>query len=668
MQTSTTETTVATAREARIIATLQDKCSGLFGYPAQSVSADLTFLALGADSLLLLRLAHAVQEKFKIKVPFRRLMADLNTIGALASHLDQHLPPEEQPQAAHEAEEPPSNLTGEKTGAPVSPHIGAPQIQQIVAQQLKVIGLQLELLRGQTPGLPALNAVQAPTTSVPPAKPIGSQTLSRCSDIYDWTYCPSWMRSSTVAGRTVRPCTHWLIFADTRGVGNELAEQLRSEGATALVVRHGRKFARLSENEWTIHPDRQQDYEKLLADISNVPLRILHFGNFGRPEAMDDFSTIFTPYLSLVFLAKALDAAGSSTELIVVSSQLHDVLGAGTNDPAKALISGPCAAIGKEFSTIQCRSIDFDANGEDRQAKLSVIRQLRHEVDFGSDESSIAYARGQRWVRCFEQVRLPRGMAVPVNEGGVYWITGGLGGLGLCIGEWLVRNHSAKLVLSGRTASAQDPKLQRLRDLGAELMVFSADVSSKSDMSAALERVKARFVRVNGLIHAAGIGTGGFIANEPSGELFALKPKVLGTMVLEHLLQDEPLEFTLLCSSLAAITSSIGRAQYISANAFLDSYAARVGASRDRPVVSVNWDTWRGIGMDPTPERLPAHLRELHKRESAFGMEPAEALELTGAILASRLPRVIVSTRELPILDRIRQNGAAVAPFGRPLE
>jgi hypothetical protein len=72
--------------------------------------------------------------------------------------------------------------------------------------------------------------------------------------------------------------------------------------------------------------------------------------------------------------------------------------------------------------------------------------------------------------------------------------------------------------------------------------------------------------------------------------------------------------------------------------------------------------------MDPTPERLPAHLRELHKRESAFGMVPAEALELTGAILASRLPRVIVSTRELPTLDRIRQNGAAVAPFARPLE
>lgn len=659
MQTLTTEATVARAREARIIVTLQEKCGALFGYPAQSVATDLTFLALGADSLLLLRLAHAVQENFKIKVPFRRLMTDLNTIGMLAAHLEQQLPPEEQPRAAEETAQPPSNGTGQQTDAPVLTNVEAPQIQQIFAQQLKVIGLQLELLGGQRAALPGLNGTQTRSAPVAPAKSSESETASRRSDIYEWTYCPSWMRSSIVAGGSIQPCNRWLLFADSRGLADELANQLRSEGATTLVVRHGWEFARLSEDEWTIHPERQQDYDKLLADISGLPSRIVHFVNFGRPEAKDDFSTIFTPYLSLVFLAKALDSAGSSGELIVVSSQLHDVLGGGTHDPAKALISGPCAAIGKEFPSVHCRSIDFDANGADRQANLNAVRQLRNEVDFGAGESTVAYALGQRWVPCFEQVRIPRGIAAPVKEGGVYWITGGLGGVGLCMAEWLVRNYQAKLVLSGRTASAEDRNLQKLRDLGAEWMVLAADVSSESDMSSALAQVRARFGRVNGLVHAAGVGAGGFIANEPSAELSALKPKVLGTMVLERLLHDEPLEFTLLCSSLAAITSSIGRAQYISANAFLDSYAARVGASGDRHAVSVNWDTWRGIGMDPSPDRLPAHLRELSKRESAFGMEAAEALELTGAILASRLPRVIVSTRELPVRDRVRQKADA---------
>lgn len=667
MQTSATEAAIASPREARIILSLQDKCSTLFGYPAQSVSTDLTFLALGADSLLLLRLAHAVQEKFKIKVPFRRLMTDLNTIGTLASHLDLQLPPEGPPQASEEATNAPATFTQEKNDAGVASNMEAPQIQQIFAQQLKVIGLQLELLAGQTPQLPMLNAIQArtPTTALP-VRLIASESLPRHSDIYDWTYCPSWMRSSIIVGRPVQPCTHWLVFADGQGLADELAHQLRCEGAAAFVVRHGREFAQLSENEWTIQPERQQDYDRLLAGLSTLPSRIVHLANFGPPEGLDDFSTIFTPYLSLVLLAKALDAAGASTELIVVSSQLHDVLDAGTNDPAKALISGPCVAIEKEFPSIHCRSVDFDSTNEDRQAKPNLIRQLRHEIDFGPGERSVAYALGQRWIPCVQRVRIPRGLAVPLKESGVCWITGGLGGVGLCIAEWLVRNRRAKLVLSGRTASAQDPKLGPLRDLGAELMVFPADVSSKSGMSAAFEQVKARFGCVNGLVHAAGIGAGGFIANEPSAELSALKPKVLGTMVLDHLLRDEPLEFRLLCSSLAAITSSIGRAQYISANAFLDSYAARVGASGDRHVVSVNWDTWRGIGMDPSPERLPAHLRELCQRESAFGMEAAEALELTGAILASRLRRVIVSTRELPILDRIDQNADAVAPVAHP--
>ena len=63
----------------------------------------------------------------------------------------------------------------------------------------------------------------------------------------------------------------------------------------------------------------------------------------------------------------------------------------------------------------------------------------------------IAYRGGHRWVQRFVPARLepqrPR-----VREHGVYLITGGTGGVGLELAEWLARNAAgAKLILTARS-------------------------------------------------------------------------------------------------------------------------------------------------------------------------------------------------------------------------
>ena len=61
-----------------------------------------------------------------------------------------------------------------------------------------------------------------------------------------------------------------------------------------------------------------------------------------------------------------------------------------------------------------------------------------------------------------------------------------------------------------------EPKFERtfeeeLERLGAEVLVLGADVADEAEMRAAVERAIARFGEINGVIHAAGVPSGGVI-------------------------------------------------------------------------------------------------------------------------------------------------------------
>ena len=76
-----------------------------------------------------------------------------------------------------------------------------------------------------------------------------------------------------------------------------------------------------------------------------------------------------------------------------------------------------------------------------------------------------------------------------------------------------------------------------------------------------------------------------------------LRPKILGLAVLEQIFADRELDFFALFSSVAALWGREGQVDYAAANAYLDSYAVRMWEKAKWPVVSINWDTWREVGM-----------------------------------------------------------------------
>ncbi len=57
------------------------------------------------------------------------------------------------------------------------------------------------------------------------------------------------------------------------------------------------------------------------------------------------------------------------------------------------------------------------------------------------------------------------------------------------------------------------------------------------------------------------------------------------------------MDFFVLSSSLASFLGGFGQVDYCAANAFLDAFACYNTSFSDVPMISINWDAWRDVGM-----------------------------------------------------------------------
>lgn len=462
----------------------------------------------------------------------------------------------------------------------------------------------------------------------PPKKdkpaPRTSQKISgKKPNIDDWFYLPFWKETILpVSPAKVNP-ESCLVFEDECGVGSLLAVKLKHQCRELITVNPGESFARTGENQYTLPPRQDDDYDALIKELSTrgMPKMIVHLWSVTKGMAgdIDIDRTQELGFYSLFFLAQALGKQGVKDEIHItaVSNNMHAIAGEEESHPGKATILGPVKVIGKEFPNIHCQSIDIviPPPGEGRTERL--IDQLAAEIITPSPEPVIALRGMHRWVQQFEPTRLHNPGTPKLRERGVYLITGGLGGIGLTLAEHLAKTVRARLILTGRSAfpakeewndwlavqgeddavSLKIKKVQALEEHGAEVLVYSADVTHFQQMQDVITRAGKQFGGINGVIHAAGIPDGALILRHTREMLDAvISPKLKGTPVLDCLLKNQALDFFILCSSLRSITGTGGQLGYCAANAFLDTFA-HFKRARGIPFTAINWDGWQEVGM-----------------------------------------------------------------------
>ncbi|MGM0561821.1 MAG: amino acid adenylation domain-containing protein [Pseudomonadota bacterium] len=268
-----------------------------------------------------------------------------------------------------------------------------------------------------------------------------------------------------------------------------------------------------------------------------------------------------------------------------------------------------------------------------------------------SQDPVSVYRNGQRSVRRLLPLEdADRGSAARWPDHGVCIVTGGTGGFAMALAEEMAVGGKLHLALLGRrdeTALDEETlrELERLRDKGIELSLFSCDVADSAALGETLDRVRVELGPITAVVHAAGIADGGFLALRDRAQFDeVLSAKVTGAVNLDQLTRDDPLQAFVMFGSLTAIVGAPGQTAYCAANAFLDGFA-QYRRAQGLPALTIDWCALSDQGMGAR-NNVTLH-------EGAW-VRPTEAVKLWQTALGS-------SAAQLTMLDPSLLQGAAEA-------
>jgi len=245
-----------------------------------------------------------------------------------------------------------------------------------------------------------------------------------------------------------------------------------------------------------------------------------------------------------------------------------------------------------------------------------------------------------------------------VREGGVYVVLGGLGRMGFALAEMLATTAHAKLVLINRTPlppraewqqwcdthlatdemSLRIQRMQRLEQLGAEVLLLNADVTSFEQMQAAFERVRERFGKIHGVVHAAGVRSEKALLplqhmSVETTQLLAQRAASLS--VLESVLREQDLDFCLLLSLLASVLGGKGAGILAAEGLLNEAFAQRMNETSATRWLHVGSEAWR----------FEDGARALLMPE--FAMTREEGVAALQRVLAADTASLVIATGDL---------------------
>jgi acyl-CoA synthetase (AMP-forming)/AMP-acid ligase II/aryl carrier-like protein len=440
----------------------------------------------------------------------------------------------------------------------------------------------------------------------------------------NWFFRPVW-QPAELLHRPLPPHGHTLLLADRHGLAERLAAALCAQGLTCTLVSYSATFIRHAADRFALPWDATTTYDRLLDAIPAVN-RVVHLASFapdaGEPSPEEIAAGQRDGVECLAYLTAALadrtahrsadGAGGGSVRLYVVSSGSQQVQPDEPLAVQRTPVIGLVKSLDQELHWLRARHIDLPPG-----AGGQTVEQLLAEIDTPSGEVEVALREGRRWAR--RLVRLPGGMlpeTPPVfQEGGLYVVSGGLGGVGVEVTRHLLVTHRIRLLLLGRT-EFPDPstweghiadggelgrKLSAYRDLSAlgDIAYAAVDITDAQALRQAVATAEQKWsAELSGVLHLAGHFDQRPLTEQTAQQRAAvLAPKVAGGWALHQLVKDRPGTLFLSFSSVTGFFGGLGVGAYSAANAFLDALAVHQrhqGAVDGR---SLAWSMWDERGM-----------------------------------------------------------------------
>jgi len=376
------------------------------------------------------------------------------------------------------------------------------------------------------------------------------------------------------------------------------AAQTNSANARKTVIFADAESGKLLSGAVVV--DQPADIEGVIRRVnaeSKLPVSVIYTWAKGKKEA--GIHSVFD-------LFKAVKACGNL---------VSDVVLVGHYDPAHQDSTWDYSWIGFERS-LKLVLPEVKVSVLYTNASACTAAQL---LDAQQSRGVIWYRDGKRLVLSFKSVEARRAPQTPaIKQNGAYLITGGCGALGMNFARHLAQNYHAKLVLLGRSAlspSIQE-QLDSLRKAGAvEVHYASVDIGNSDDLKA---WAQALSLPISGVFHAAGTEDARPFFEKSAADIDkVLRPKTTGTVLLDEVLQNHPLDFVCYFSSSAGVLGDFGSCDYSVANRYQMAYGQYRQHHRQfaGKTVVINWPFWQkeagqkgGMGSDD-PDRVAFYLK-----------------------------------------------------------
>jgi NAD(P)-dependent dehydrogenase (short-subunit alcohol dehydrogenase family) len=381
------------------------------------------------------------------------------------------------------------------------------------------------------------------------------------------------------------------------------------------------------------------------------------------------------------------------------------------DEPADLGLRGLIRTVAAEYPGVLARAVDVEAKSSPRE----IAAQLLTELSVPAGPSVVGYLAGRRTgLRVVEVAPPGTGLAgspgLGLNSDSVVLLTGGARGITAAAALALARATGCHIELIGRTPppGPADPELDtadpvalrqvliargglngrrgpreieaetarllrerqvrgtldRLRATAASVRYHAADVRDAASVGAVLADVYARFGRIDGVIHGAGVVEDRLIADKtPDSFTRVYRTKVDGARALAAGLRGD-VRFLVLFGSVSGVFGNRGQADYAAANDALDALArhwslrtghggvpgddrqgGRGTAAAGGPrVLAVDWGPWAGGGM------ISPELEREYARRGVPLIDPADGVTCLLAEIADPAgpAQVVYLCGELP--------------------
>ncbi|WP_430412122.1 SDR family NAD(P)-dependent oxidoreductase [Kordia sp.] len=488
-------------------------------------------------------------------------------------------------------------------------------------------------------------------------------------------YTPNWIRRKLPVNNITENDAKktWLLFTDKTLCSEILIQNEFLANQEVIFVSRSETYKQLSDTEICINPAEASHYQLVFEQLTSKNIEIIYLWNLETNNNIPKNDQIYTSFYNLHRLVKAYNAVNSSLQLHidVVTDSLHNIFGDESKNSLQAILQAMLIAINKEFEHITTSTIDIQLtnNSIDEVTTNELIKEFKST----HKEIASAYRNGHRWIQSYEEYDVTSTKIATVKNGNTYIITGGLGAIGLEVALSIANQANSNIIFINRSAKKIDPtkswkqqlenatseqtkqllqKLIAIETLGSNTELVIADITEKEDVQKAITNIKEKYKTINGVLHAAGIADyGGFLIHRSEASIQqVLSPKIEGTLHLATALKNEELDFFVLFSSLASVFGAYGQAAYVAANNFLDTFAKNTNyLQKCKLVTSVNWTTWKHMGMAAPTKRTNASIDEI----SITKEQGVKALQ---TILSLQESQMIVLDRTLKQLQEESEN------------